>query len=174
MTFIDDHEKAVEQLSAYTGRLEARFDRVGQDPSPERFTADDLMAAYLHGGRGFTRQVVADLLYFDAYADLLSDVGDDVHLYKAKKKQVRAALCLFEALQELPGVGPATASKLVARKRPKLFPVGVSGAEEVWALREELAADADQVSALKKARKDAGLPKSVTPLRVVEILNSLG
>ncbi|AIT61546.1 DUF6308 family protein [Corynebacterium doosanense] len=172
MKLIDDHEKAVELLTAYTGRLEARFDRLVEDPSTDRFTADDLMAAYLHGGRGFTRQVVADLLYSDTYAELLAEVGDDTHLFKAKKKQVTAALELFEALQELPGVGPATAAKLVARKRPKLFPVGVAGADEVWELREALAADADQVSAMKKARKDAGMPKSVTPLRVVEILNA--
>lgn len=172
MKLIDDHDHAVEVLTAYTERLEGYFDHRGDDPSPDRFTADDLMAAYLHGGRGFTRQVVADLLYSQTYADLLAAVGEDSHLFKAKKKQVNAALELFDALQELPGVGPATAAKLVARKRPKLFPVGVAGADEVWALREDLAADSDQVSAMKKARKDAGLPKSVTPLRVVEILNS--
>lgn len=185
----DGGGKAVELLTSYfaprlgggkeEGNYEAYFDRWEEkDPSPERFTADDLMATYLLGGRGFARLVVADLLYSPRIAELLAAVGSDTHLAKAKKKQVRAALLLWEALQELPGVGPATASKLLARKRPKLFPaidavvpraLGIAD-NYVWALREQLRADPELMKRLKMLRSSAGLPKTVSPLRVLDVV----
>lgn len=160
---------------------EALFDRYGDtDPNPNAFLPADLMAVYMHGGTGFTLRTAADLMYGHAadYAVLLEEIGEDTHLWKASKKQVKRALKLEAALKELPGVGPATAGKLVARKRPKLYPVADRVVSEalgarsglVWPLREELRENKDLVKNLKALRKVAGLPKTISPIRVLDVV----
>lgn len=160
---------------------EAFFDRYGdEDPNPDAFLPEDLMAVYMHGGTGFTLRTAAELMYGNAaeYTVLLQEIGEDAHLWKASKKQIKRALKLEAKLKELPGVGPATAGKLVARKRPKLFPIADRVVSEalgtrsgvVWPLREELKENKALVSTLKSLRKGAGLPKTISPVRVLDVV----
>ena len=56
-------------------------------------------------------------------AGLLSAIRSDVDLWEASDKDLTAVDPLWDALLQMPGVGTATASKLLARKRPRLCPV---------------------------------------------------
>ncbi len=86
---------------------------------------------------------------------------------------------LYAAVRELPGVGPTRASKLLARKRPRLFPIRdevvgkVLGLErEFWEpLRQALRAqDGALDSRLARLHAEAALPTEVTRLRVFDVL----
>ncbi|AWB81490.1 hypothetical protein C3B44_03250 [Corynebacterium yudongzhengii] len=191
---LNDDDIAVGYLTTYyaprldksSGRTEidyteAFFDRFGEDDEdPNRLLPADLMAVYLHGGTGFGLRVAAELLHANAeeYAGMLKDIGEDTNLWKASKKQVKKALKFESKLKELPGVGPATAGKLVARKRPKLYPIGDRVVSEalgtrsgvIWPLREELKENKDLVKKLKGLRKSAGLPKTISPVRVLDVV----
>lgn len=160
---------------------EALFDRWGdEDPDPNRLLPADLMAVYMHGGTGFMLRSAADLLHGEAaeFSLLLEEIGEDTHLWKASKKQVKRALKLEERLKKLPGVGPATAGKLIARKRPKLYPIADRVVSEalgarsgvIWPLREELKENKELVKQLKSLRKAAGLPKTISPIRVLDVI----
>jgi Family of unknown function (DUF6308) len=54
---------------------------------------------------------------------LLSAIPSDVDLWEASDEDLAAVDPLWEALLHMPGAGTATASKLPARKRPRLCPV---------------------------------------------------
>ena len=54
---------------------------------------------------------------------LLSAIRSDVDLWEASDEDLAAVDPLWDALLQMPGVGTATASKLLARKRSRLCPV---------------------------------------------------
>ena len=54
---------------------------------------------------------------------LLSAIPSDVDLWEASDEDLTAVDPLWDALLQMPGVGTATASKLLARKRPRLRPI---------------------------------------------------
>jgi len=54
---------------------------------------------------------------------LRSAIPSDVDLWEASDEDLAAMNPLWEALLQMPGVGTATASKLLARKRPRQCPV---------------------------------------------------
>src|SRR6185437_6433933 len=51
-------------------------------------------------------------------SDLLGAVRSDIDLWEASDEDLAAVDPLWDALLQMPGVGTATASKLLARKRP--------------------------------------------------------
>ncbi|MEP7738883.1 DUF6308 family protein [Nocardioides sp. 31GB23] len=74
-------------------------------------------------------------------------------------------------------VGPTTASKLYARKRPRLRPIydsvvaRVIGTEQIWEpLRAYLQDCPDLHGDLISLRTDAGLPDAVSPLRIFDVV----
>jgi hypothetical protein len=99
------------------------FTCLGSNPRAA-VTASDLLAVSLLD-IAWRPDAVRQLLDTSAatVAGLLSAVRCDIDLWEASDEDLAAVDPLWEALRQMPGVGTATASKLLARKRPRLCPV---------------------------------------------------
>jgi Family of unknown function (DUF6308) len=99
------------------------FSTLGSNPR-DQVTADDLLAVSLLD-IAWRPDTVRQLLDADAgtISGLLAAVSNDVDLWEAADEQLAAVDPLWDLLLGVPGVGTATASKLLARKRPRLCPV---------------------------------------------------
>jgi Family of unknown function (DUF6308) len=151
----------------------------------DRFTADDLVAitflsveasanaahALLHSRRG-------------EFSDLLIAVGPDRDLVDEPEPfgEGSPQWGLMAALRSLDRVGPTIASKLFARKRPRLRPIydsvvaAVTGTQQgQWEpLRQALRADDRQLhTRLLRLRAAAGLSEQISPLRVFDVITWL-
>ncbi len=98
------------------------FCTLGQNP-PGAVTADDLLAVSLLD-IAWRPEAVRQLLGSQAgrVSAMLSAIPTDVDLWAAPDSEVATVDPLWDALLQMPGVGTATASKLLARKRPRLCP----------------------------------------------------
>lgn len=101
------------------------FDGLGDNP-PDRFTTDDLLAASLLDVR-FKPEAVRALVTERVADELLSRVPTDLPLWKANYDadlgEQSAAGQLWLKVRAIPGIGRTRASKLLARKRPRLLPI---------------------------------------------------
>ncbi|WP_448609429.1 DUF6308 family protein [Geodermatophilus sp. URMC 60] len=93
---------------------------------PYRFTADDLVAVSFLSV--YVPSMAARELLLDPanrFESLLRDIGPDHDLAEVDSaiNEQWSAWRLYSALRRLPGVGPTIASKLCARKRPRLVPI---------------------------------------------------
>ena len=94
------------------------------------------------------------------------------------KRSFGAAWALWRALMALPDVGPTTASKLMARKRPRLIPIfdavinsyalGDSG--KLWVPLHAALRENGLHNRLVNLRARAGLDERVSALRVFDVL----
>jgi hypothetical protein len=98
------------------------FGTLGQNPLGA-VTADDLLAVSLLD-IAWRPDAVRQLLGTEAgrVCGLLGAIPAGVDLWAASDAEVATVDPLWDALLEMPGVGTATASKLLARKRPRLCP----------------------------------------------------
>lgn len=159
------------------------------DPSGTRadcantFTSDDLMSLALLS-EGVSGRAAYDLLVRNRrlFEALLEDVGPDrdlVHETSVDRESFTPAWRLWEDLQALPGLSTTRVSKLMARKRPRLFPIldsvvrgtvflGVDGLwNDMWAsLRAD---DLRLHKRLLRLRDKADLGASVSALRVFDV-----
>jgi len=99
------------------------FDEYGSNP-PDRFTSDDFVAASLLDVR-FNARAVRSVLEEGIANDLLAKIShgplwdiDPVDLSPGSY-----ARTLWQTLMSVPGLKGTRASKLMARKRPGLFPI---------------------------------------------------
>lgn len=130
--------QAVQVLQAYFAPLSGtnrgftggQFDTF--DPSGTRaasanvFTADDVVSVSLLSVDVYGRAAVELLDRQRArFSTLLADIGPDRDLVDVRSTDPDhfPAAAAYRALRELPNVGPTTASKLLARKRPRLIPI---------------------------------------------------
>jgi hypothetical protein len=99
------------------------FTSLGANPR-DAVTADDLLAVSLLDIT-WRPDAVRELLDIkDAViSGLLSDIRSDIDLWDVSDADLKAVDPLWDALVAVDGVGTATASKLLARKRPRLCPV---------------------------------------------------
>jgi len=99
------------------------FACLGSNPR-DTVTASDLPAVSLLD-IAWRPEAVRRLLDTNARmaSGLLSAIGSDIDLWEASDEDLTAVDPLWDALLRMPGVGTATASKLLARKRPRLYPV---------------------------------------------------
>lgn len=145
-----------------------------------RFTADDLVAVTFLSV-SIPAPAARQLLHTraDVFAELLTELGPDRDLVEEKDPwdDDWAGWRLWSELDALPRVGPTMASKLYARKRPRLRPVydtvvaGVIGMTRLWEpLRAQLQADPDLHPRLEGLRELAQLPEEVPALRVFDVL----
>lgn len=166
---------------SFTG---ARFDAWDSDGSrarqANRFSADDLVAVTFLSVQ-VPPQAAAALLDTRAaeFTRLLEAVGPDRDLVEeiASWPDDWAGWELWAALISLPGVGATVASKLYARKRPRLRPIydsvvaEVIGETNIWEpLRKFLQEQSDLHATLLRMREEAGLPEVVSALRVFDVL----
>ncbi len=146
----------------------------------DRFTADDLVAVTF---LSVNVSAAAAISLLDSragkFAELLAAVGDDRDLVdeSAGWRDDWAGWTLWTELLSLPGVGPTTASKLFARKRPRLRPIydsvvaDVIGSNQIWEpLRLLLVSDPAFHERLLRLRRDAGLTDQVSALRVFDVV----
>ena len=100
------------------------FDSLGDNP-PDRIVSDDLLAVTLLDVR-WTPLAVRRLLYDQAakVTELLRVIDDKTDMWAPEgSQQLDNAEPLWDLLCELPGVRDTRASKLLARKRPRLIPI---------------------------------------------------
>ncbi|MGY1632247.1 DUF6308 family protein [Geodermatophilus sp. SYSU D01186] len=166
--------------SAYTGSY---FDAWGGEQDPDRFTAEDVVAVT------FLSVVVPPMAAHrllmeeaDSFAELLRELGPDRDLVD-EDRTIDASWPgrrLNRALQDrLGGVGPTIASKLCARKRPRMIPIYDSIVRDVtdarlaqWEpLRNELRADDGALhERLLRLRSEGGLEEEISAIRVYDVI----
>lgn len=99
------------------------FATLGDNP-PDQLTAADLLAVSLLDIT-WRPDVVRRLLGTDRdrFAGLLAGISTGVDLWQATDADLGAVDLAWDTLLDIPGVGTASAAKLLARKRPRLCPV---------------------------------------------------
>lgn len=171
-----------------TGRLRSGALWDGWDPSGTRgrdvdvFTSDDLVAVTFLSVE--VSPDGADIVLrerHDEFAELLAAIGPDRDLAdEADEMTSRSPAWQLEtALRTVPSIGRTVASKLIARKRPRLYPIydrvvgEVLGTKQAHfepirkALRHN---DGELQERLVGLRERAGLPDAVPALRVLDVL----
>ena len=99
------------------------FTALGANPRDEVTSADLLAVSLLD--ISWQPVAVRQLLGSEAekVSRMLAAIRDDLDLWEASDEDLAAVDPLWDALVDMPGVGTATAAKLLARKRPRLCPV---------------------------------------------------
>ncbi|MEU8015971.1 DUF6308 family protein [Micromonospora parva] len=135
------------------------FDLVGENP-PNVLTLDDLLATTLLDISWRPLAIRKLLGEGDHVNAALTAIRADLDLWNAGPDDLQSATVLHRWLDDLPGVGPVIASKLLARKRPRLVPV-----HDKIVLRA-LGAPKDQLWAtLATALKESALRNEIERLR---------
>lgn len=99
------------------------FTTLGENP-PARITSDDLLAVSLLDITWRPRVVRAVLDTRRHYlAGLLEEIPVDLDLWDATDVDLKHVDLLWDALTAIDGIGTASATKLLARKRPRLCPI---------------------------------------------------
>ena len=157
-------------LDPGAGRAGATFDLL-EPNDPGAVGPADLLAAALVGAPA-SALAVRQLLGPAVAARLasgLAAIPPDVDLWSAPTPVLEAAAGLWSRLQEADGVGPVRATKLLARKRPRLVPLlDPAGAALLdlpagghWATLRAVLADGgrrQRVEALRPPAADGRLP----------------
>jgi Family of unknown function (DUF6308) len=113
-------------VAAYFGEPEfagMTFSDLGRNP-PDEITADDLLAVSLLDIT-WRPQVVRLLLGArrEQLSQLLAAIPQATDLWDATDHELRHVDVLWDALTAIDGIGTASATKLLARKRPRLCPI---------------------------------------------------
>jgi len=164
----------------HTGSLFDSWDSTGtRDSDANRFTADDSVAVTFLSVRVLplaASQLLRDRT--ERFSELLTEVGADRDLVgdDSVLRDDWAGWTLMSELQALPDVGPVTASKLFARKRPRLRPIyddvvaAVTGSRTLWKpLYETLQTD-DLHERLLRLRDQTGLGEHISALRIFDVI----
>jgi hypothetical protein len=169
------------RASRYTGARFDTWDSTGtRVADQDTFTADDLVAvSFLSVDVPAAAAIQLLDTMADEFSGLLEELGSDQDLVSVTEPwdETWAGSRLWTGLVELPGVGPTTASKLFARKRPRLRPIydsvvaEVIGSTSIWEpLRATLVAHPDLHDRLLRLRQKANLPDEVSALRVFDVV----
>lgn len=175
----------ISEGSGFTGGAWDAFDPSGtRATSANTFTADDLVACALLGAPIHGRATV-ELLQRQRsrFEELLEAIGPDrdfIEVASADGPDFQAVRSLYSALQGLAGIGETRATKLIARKRPRLVPIVddvikrtvFGNATWHWApLHDALNTDDKALwNRLVHLREQANLNPYVSVLRVFDVL----
>jgi hypothetical protein len=177
------YERAGASLGPFTGAAFDTWDSTGmRSQDADLFTADDLVAITFLSVRVGPR--AAYLLLHEhrpVFSELLRKIGPDRDLVDETETlpEEWPGWTLDKELMLLPDVGPTIASKLVARKRPRLIPIYDSVVSNVlgtnqdhWesirvALRRD---DRTLHNRLLGLKEKAHLPVEVSALRVLDVI----
>ncbi|HEX6858221.1 MAG TPA: DUF6308 family protein [Streptosporangiaceae bacterium] len=151
------------------------FSTVGSNPRDEIIAADLLAVSLLSidWQPGAVRMLLGS--HAVQVSRLLTEVRDDIDLWEASDEDLAPVDELWQTLNAMPGVGAATAAKLLARKRPRLcastdrtavqaagVPVHLAG-QAVRTLLQDPAARADIEALRPPAAAEASL------LRILDV-----
>jgi hypothetical protein len=160
------------------------------DPSPNRFTIEDLQALSLLdvGLQPATMIEVLDLnievFPLLARIDLTLDLADAGDPRDESEGPWVAARLLWKLLRGVPGIGRTRASKLMARKRSHLIPVwdrhvadglGLTKHDNDWVILQQVedvhrGRLAELHTELRAAHPDDGVIKGLSMLRVLDVV----
>ncbi|WP_442864672.1 DUF6308 family protein [Aeromicrobium sp. HA] len=168
-------------VESFTGARFDTWDSTGSRPADtNRFTADDLVAVTFLSVEVPARAAIILLdTRAETFNSLLTALGPDRDLVEERNPwpATWVGWTLWKELTALPGVGPTTASKLLARKRPRLRPIydsvvaDVVGSNRLWEpLRSRLVSEPSLHERLVRLRQEAGLDEAVSALRVFDVI----
>lgn len=193
---LEGSKSALDKEGWYSG---AYYDEWGESTSPKNptaFTAEDLLAvSYLSvsiSGRAAAeilhrrREEINDCLAAavgecEGYASL-SEVPLEKTSYTGIVKFLPdtawAPFLLEKKLRELDGIGAVKASKLIARKLPRIYPIydervtALTGARDQYMrpLHVTLVENPGVEQTLEELRRSVGLPASISSIRVFDVL----
>ncbi len=150
------------------------FSDLGRNPAGE-FTADDLIAVALLDIT-WRPQVVRVLLqtHKQQLAELLADIPTDVDLWDACDVTLKQVDIMWDVLTSVEGIGTASATKLLARKRPRLCPISdslvikaVDVPGRTWDVLRHLLADPEARADVEALRPVAAASASL--LRILDV-----
>ena len=173
-------------VGAYFDRWKYGAQEEIEDPDADRSTAEDILAVQTLSVR-VRGWVSVDLVERrqKCFADMLKQIPTDVDLWERGKRAERAVTAALELEEELrcyDQVGPTTAAKLIARKRPRLYPIYDSVVVKELGLKRrlfrELRKELTENPALRELcmqlRREAGLPASISVLRIFDVVTWMG
>lgn len=177
LSFVGEPAKRlVEQFFDTDGPFAATtFDSL-PDNDRDRFTTTDLLAVTLLDV-AIPPPSVRSLLESDAdkFNGLLAAVPDDVDLWDVSDEDLAHAEALYWALRKLPKVGRTRASKLMARKRPRLIPVvdsviiaALNLGDDSWVALRACLSDPDVRGSIEASRPDNAPAESISTLRLLD------
>ncbi|RSZ62744.1 hypothetical protein EAH68_09245 [Corynebacterium hylobatis] len=166
----------------YTGAYFDRWPGDGPDPSPDEFTAEDLIAVgYL--SVPIHPSAALEILRTRAkrFSQLLATIPTDADLVDIPDGVIHEewpAWRLERGLRELKGIGAVRASKLIARKRPRLYPIYDSvvtselntNGKILEPLHRELRSEDSLGESLRYLREEAGLPGTISDIRIFDVI----
>lgn len=173
-----------EEIRVFTGAWFDEFDPSGtRDQFPDEFTPDDLVAvSFLSTPIEMSSQqsLLVDLK--EEISELLAQLPLNVSLWEVEGPVDRswAAWRLEDLLRRIPDIGVTRATKLIARKRPMLYPIIDSVVRDTLETKNatlqplyKALQDEDLRKFLTQARDEAGLPEAISVLRVLDVLTWL-
>ncbi|MYR08954.1 hypothetical protein GTV32_23040 [Gordonia sp. SID5947] len=169
--------------TAYTGATFDNWDSTGTRAADANiFTADDFIAIgflSVNAGPAAAREILRDQR--DEFVEYLTAVGVDRDLADEPGPidLTWPAWLLDTRLRSVRGIGTTIASKLIARKRPRLYPIwdevvvdvlGTRGGPHLAPIHQALRTDADLRRRIRGARTEARLPDHISELRILDTL----
>jgi hypothetical protein len=151
------------------------FSSLGRNP-PDEITTDDLLAVTLLDIT-WRPHVVRTLLgsQQQGISGLLAAVPSDLDLWDASNEVSKRIDVLWDALVAIEGVGTASATKLLARKRPRLCPISdsvvikaVGVPHRTWDVLRYLLQDPAARTQLEALRPAAAAQASL--LRILDVI----
>ncbi|WP_139346535.1 DUF6308 family protein [Sinomonas mesophila] len=171
--------------SGFTGGCWDAFDPSGmRTASTNTFTSDDLIACSLLsspiGGGAAVSLLQGRRREFEVLLEQIGPDRDFITLDTTEGSEFAPVRALYTALCSLPRIGQTHATKLLARKRPRLVPIidqvileaVFNGAPRQWQLlHEEFRAEDNALwNRLIRLREAAGLGVEVPIMRVFDVL----
>jgi hypothetical protein len=170
----DGLDRAVAAYFSEPGFAGMTFSDLGRNP-PGEIIADDLLAVTLLDITW--RPQVVRILFGSSreqLSQMLAAIPHDTDLWDAGDDALRRIDVLWDALTAIEGIGTASATKLLARKRPRLCPisdsvvikaVGVPG--RTWDVLRCLLREPDARARIEALRPDAAA--GATLLRILDV-----
>lgn len=163
---------------------DAIFDNCAPNPEEDNhFTPADLLSLPMLSIELGQYRTVPEVLYYrnDRYSALFKDIGPDRDLADESDPLPEdwPAHQLEKALCEIQGVGKVTATKLIARKRPRLFPIFDRVVKSRLApntvffdtVHAEISSNQQLRDRLDSVRCETGLPDTISRLRILDVVS---
>lgn len=192
--FVADADAAAGAIIAHLDSTAGHFDLISRSSDPARITADDIVAVSMLGVP-IPPEASAWILSAEGQwltTEILADVPHDDRLWDCDARSILRAADLFRLLrattsqippsEETPALGQASATRLLAAKRPMLVPVDDReirdclrySKDSLWFRRWKATLDEDLLTAARTARERAADERPVaaglSELRVIDIV----